>query len=380
MLMQFDRSTRTSKPLLATPSEEPLVVIAASDTWLVWLEYDRALATPYSNTLDADNHHSPERTWSLHYLSLLPKVQNTTGGSDKAVQANPNGSKNQPGDLQKAFTAQTDVPTALLLTQGIFDKSTAPGWITGPIQGTWMIGDTLLVAQIDQHGISHLKSYRLGETGKNVRGVEIAKADPGHVLTWPTANNTGTLLYWGEEWISARGMLRGNIWQRQEAEELTSTHGYVKSLVSHTQKLLLNDGLSFQPQVVDNTLFFMSTSEVRISSQEKIAPNGIPLPASMTDPSVTFTSRTDQRIYSAPADASLHGTIFMLPFEGPRVGTESMLGTVGQSTSFQAGSNYIVWKDNRGYRMYDVSRQSEVVMGDTLNNASLLVVSGNTTL
>lgn len=124
----------------------------------------------------------------------------------------------------------------------------------------------------------------------------------------------------------------------------------------------------------------MSTSEVRISSQDRMEPNGTPLPESVIDPSVTFTARTDQRVYPALADTSLHGTIFVLPFDGPDLDSETMLGTVGQSTSFQAGDSYIVWKDNRGYRMYDVNRQAEVITGDTLSNASLLVVSGNTTL
>ncbi|HET8846951.1 MAG TPA: RseA family anti-sigma factor [Ktedonobacteraceae bacterium] len=379
MLMQFNRNTKISKPLLAVGSNEPLVVIAASDTWLIWLEYDRAQSTPFSSMPEFDNHHSPERSWSLYYLSLLPPTQSTSG-SIPSTHVTPTGNDGQQDQAQQGQSVQVDVPTPVLLTRGVFDKNTAPGWVTGPLQGTWLMGDTLLVAQIDQKGTSYLKSYLLGETGKNARGVVIAKASGGHVLTWPTANNTGTSLYWGEEWVSESGVLHGNIWQRQESVESTGFHGYVKNMVSHTQKVLLNDGLSFQPQVVNDTLFFMSTSEVRISSQERMEPNGIPLPNSVIDPSVTFTARTDQRIYPALADASLHGTIFALPFDGPRVGNETILGTVGQSTSFQAGNSYIVWKDNRGYNMYDLNRQSEVAMGDTLADASLLVVSGTTTL
>ena len=57
-----------------------------------------------------------------------------------------------------------------------------------------------------------------------------------------------------------------------------------------------------------------------------------------------------------------------------------MLGTAGQSTSFQAGSSFVVWQDSTGYQMYDVQRQSDVITGDTLNGAELLVVNGNTTL
>ena len=57
-----------------------------------------------------------------------------------------------------------------------------------------------------------------------------------------------------------------------------------------------------------------------------------------------------------------------------------MLGTIGQSTGYQAGSTYVVWQDSNGYQMYDVDHLSDVVIGGTLNNAALLVVNGNTTL
>jgi hypothetical protein len=40
----------------------------------------------------------------------------------------------------------------------------------------------------------------------------------------------------------------------------------------------------------------------------------------------------------------------------------------------------VVWQDSDGYQMYDVGRQSDVVIGDTLNSAALLVVNDNTTL
>ena len=143
----------------------------------------------------------------------------------------------------------------------------------------------------------------------------------------------------------------------------------------------MNDGMSFQPQVVNDTLFYMSTSEVVVSNQgANQAPNGTPFPLGATDSSVGFTPRTNPNAYPAPFDASIHGTLFMLPLDGLNVGSESMLGTVGQSTGFQAGKTFVIWQDNAGYKMYDLSRQTQVLVGDTLNSASLLAVNANTTL
>jgi hypothetical protein len=39
----------------------------------------------------------------------------------------------------------------------------------------------------------------------------------------------------------------------------------------------------------------------------------------------------------------------------------------------------VIWQDTAGYQMYDVQRQANVTLGNTLNTASLLVVNGNTT-
>jgi hypothetical protein len=236
------------------------------------------------------------------------------------------------------------------------------------------------VTQIDKQGISHLESYQLGQSGKAIQAHALATAPKGHVLAWPTATSTGMQIYWADEWLSDDGVLQSNIWQQQTTEQSLRSHGQLEEVSTSTQQLFQGDGMSFQPQVVNNTLFFLSTSEIKVEGQNVVAPNGTPFPTSATDAKVQFTPRTDTEVYGAPPDASIHGTLLMLPLNGPSVGVESMLGTVGQSTGYQAGGTYVIWQDSTGYRMYDVERQSDVVIGDTLNSASLLMVNGSTTL
>lgn len=388
MVLQFDRSTQASKPLLSAPSTDPLIVLAVSNHWLVWLQYSSAQVISHGSVPGAsrDNmYYTPQRSWSLHYLSLWPQPQNTATSStsssstDKSTTVNQN--QGSPTTPQGTTTdLSVDVPDAVLLEQGVFDRYTAPDWVTTPVQGTWLDGDRLLVAQTDQHGISHLESYMLGQTGKAAKAQEIAKAPAGHVFAWPSTDSTGLQIYWADEWVSTDGVLHSNVWQQLTNEQIVSSHGLLHRVDKNTQQLYLKDGMSFQPQVVDDTLFLLSTSEIKISDQGMVTPNGIPLPASATDTSITSTPRTDTNVYMAPADASVHGTIFMIPLAGQDFGTQDTLGTVGQSTGLQAGNGYVIWQGNDGYQMYDVQRQSDVTLGTTLNGASMLAVNGNTTL
>lgn len=384
MLMQFDRNTQALKPLLDSPSSDPLIVLSVSHSWLVWLQYSAPQTAAHLHLPPSDYYTSP-RSWSLHYISLLPTAQNAGSSQDQpSTTSNPNGSKNTVGANQPLINDPelVDMPTVYLLDQDVFDSATAPAWVSSPIEGSWLIGDTdtLLVTQIDKKGASHLESYQLDQSGKQARAQNIASAPAGHVLAWPTATSTGMQIYWADEWMADDGGLQSNIWQRQITEQSLRSHGQLEEVNTFTQQELQSDGMSFQPQVVDNTLFFLSTSEIKVEGQSVISPNGTPFPTSATDTKVQFTPRTDTGVYGAPPDASVHGTLVMLPLDGPSIGIESMLGTVGQSTGYQAGSTYVVWQDTTGYQMYDVARQSDVVIGDTLNSASLLVVNGGTTL
>jgi hypothetical protein len=381
MLMQFDRSTQTSRALLAAPTPRPLIVLAVSNTWLVWLEYSEP--RPLTHGVVANNgargqRSFSQRPWSLHYLSLLPQ---TTAGT----QAQSTGQTTAGNDLtatsRGAAISQPepgDVPASMLLEQDTFDSQTAPAWVTTPVQGTWLIGDRLLLTRIDRSGRSHLESFLLGQTGKAAQVHVMVTAPSGHVLAWPTAISTGLQIYWADEWLAQDGTLHSNVWQQQTTELALNSHGHQAGIDHNSQRLYLGDGLSFQPQVVNDTLFFLSTSEIRVSGQGVVTPNGIPFPLNATNSSVIFTPRTDTGVYAAPADALVHGTIFLIPLDGS--GPEDTLGTVGQSTGLQAGSNFVIWQDSTGFQMYDIQRQSSVFLGNTLTGAALLAVNGSTAL
>lgn len=378
MLMQFDRNTQTSRALLAAPASRPLIVLAVSETWLVWLEYSEP--RPLTHGVSASNgtrdqRFSSQRPWSLHYLSLLPQ---TTAGTQAQPDAQQTGLSTTRRGVTIAQPEPGDVPIAMLLEQDIFDSQTAPAWVTTPVQGSWLIGDRLLLTRIDRSGHSHLESFLLGQTGKVAQAQEIASAPTGHVFAWPTASSTGLQIYWADEWLTRDGTLHSNVWQQQTTEQALNSHGHQAGVDQNSRHLYLGDGLSFQPQVVNDTLFFLSTSEIKISGQGVVTPNGIPFPLNATDSSVIFTPRTDTAVYTAPADALVHGTLFLIPLDGS--GPEDTLGTVGQSTGLQAGSNFVIWQDSTGFQMYDLQRQSNVFLGNTLNGAALLAVNGSTTL
>jgi hypothetical protein len=374
MLEQFDRTTQTSKPLLNASASDTLVVLAASSNWVVWLDYANPTPVTHGSWPSDGTRHAHLRDWSIYYLSLLPQQ-----GSDSSTSTS-GAPQTSPSDSQGQETVTTTLPAPTLLSHGTFDSDTAPSWVTTPIQGSWLTADTLLVAQIDQHGVSRLKSYLLGQTGKAAQAQVIAQAEPGHVLTWPTANSTGMDIYWADEWETNDGTLHSNIWQQLSSDETVRSQGHMVEQMNSTQSQLTTDGLSFQPQVVADNLFLLSTSEVTVSGQGAVKPNGIPLPVTATDPSVITTPRTDQDLYPAPVDASLHGSVFMIPLSGLNVGDETMLSAAGEATGLQTGSNYAIWQSASGYTMYDAQRHANVVVGDVLNNAGLLAVNGDTTI
>ena len=175
MLLQLNRATRVSTPLLAQPGNQPMIVLASTPQWVLWLQYDNPVAQPHKSLLP----------WSLRVLSL-------------------------------AQVAQATLPiTPTILLKGTFDRSTVPTWVYTPVQGTWLSQSVLFVAALDAKGISHLLQYQLNLAGKSAVS-EIARANAGHILTSPTANSNATEIYWADEWISDAGVLSSDILMQQE--------------------------------------------------------------------------------------------------------------------------------------------------------------------
>jgi len=118
-----------------------------------------------------------------------------------------------------------------------------------------------LAAIIDEKGTSHLQSYQL-DSAKEIRQIELANASNGHLLTSPTANSNGTAIYWADEYSSTvTGQLSSDIWT-QQIVDASPTHAGRWVAHQTTQRYAFRaDGNSFHPQLVNDTLFLLSTSQ-----------------------------------------------------------------------------------------------------------------------
>src|SRR5260370_6354358 len=96
-------------------------------------------------------------------------------------------------------------------------------------------------------------------------------------------------------------------------------------------------------------------------------------------PNTSAISRIDPAIYAAPLDASIRGTILMLPLDSAPTASPTVMNNAGLASSLQAGADFVLWQDDKSYVMYDVQSQSFVNVGDTLNRASFVAVSSHPT-
>jgi len=350
MLEQLDRRTKISTPLLSIANANPLIVLGSSNGSVVWLQFDGLKLKPQNN-LSKYGLHPYVIPWSLHYLTLEQQQQISLG-----------------------------IPTdSEVILKGTFDQDMAPNWVTTPVQGIWFLQNSLLVAMTDSNGISHLIRYQLNTVGKPLM-TEIATAAPGHILTSPTANSDGTQIYWSEEWLSSSDILNSNIWI-QQAVEAPPSHGLWAPHKVIVKQLFSTDGMSFRPQVVDNTLFMLRTSNQVNSPQGTPTTTGTgtatPTPAS--SPNTSAIPRTDTGIYAVPLDASARGTILMQPLNGDSTVSPTVISNTSAS-SLQAGSDFVLWQQDKSYKMYDVPVGFDVQVGNILDGATLLAVNGACTV
>nr|HET6904845.1 hypothetical protein [Ktedonobacteraceae bacterium] len=360
MLERLDRSTKISTPLLNTPSSIPLIVLGSNNGWLLWLQFDVPKPIAQGNT---SHHplHTLLHAWSVHYLRVGPPL-------DTAIP-----------------TSTTTSPVPMTLLSGTFDQDVVPDWVYTPIQGIWFMGNTLLVAMIDGNGISHLMRYQL-DTKNNAPITEIAKASPGHIFTSPTANTDGTQIFWSEEWRTDDNNLHSNIWTQQITEGPMPTRG---RLVEHpliTKELFLQDGMSFRPVVVDESLIFLSTAPTAnvtptaTNSTATVSPS--PIASATATPNTSNTSGiswADSSIYTAPLDNSIRGNILLLPLDGNPSALPAQLNNLGMASSLQVGTDFVLWQSDDGsYGMYDVPAKTAITVGTVLDGAQFLAINGNT--
>ena len=354
MLVQMGRSKQDSTPLLAKPAREPMIVLGSSPDWLVWLAYGTPQTKAY-HTASGTKGQTIITPWSLYYLSLTR--------------------------LQSSLASSSDFPTPQLLLKGSYNAATAPSWVHTPVQGIWFAQDTVLVAMLDANGNSHLLSYQLELAGKPVL-TTIATAASGHLLTSPTADSTGATIYWADEWISDSGYLSSDIWQQREFNTpgaLRPIHGrWSGSTPQVTQQQFFRaNGMSYHPQVADDTLFWISTAPPSTTEQATPVSSASPVVAT-PQTSASLIPRIDTAYYAPPLDASVRGQVYMQPVDGDILTPPLALTGVGQAYSLQIGADFALWQSDKGYEMYDVQVQGNVTVGSDLNDAALLAVNGST--
>ncbi len=387
-LEQFDEKQNINTALLAKASTQELIVLGSSPSWLVWLQIDLpklpnlpSQATSTNPPSPATNPTStiPTRAWSLHahYLGSIPPLATETALSDREI------------------------------TSKTFDPSTVPSWVNRPIQGISFIEDTLLVAIIDEKGTSHLQSYQLDPV-KEIRQTELANASNGHLLTSPTANSDGTAIYWADEYSSTvTGQLSSDVWTQQIVDASPTNAG---RWIAHqiTQKYAFRaDGNSFHPQIVNGTLFLLSTSQ----TDGHTTPNPISTPdATPSTLSATATAQARSTVTALPTVAptavylatlpqgatNLDPRIFAPQIDSMQTGRILSFTTSGVTealpqfdnsqivTAFQGGNGFLLWQETAGstFGMYDVVAKAPVQVGDNVfsPNTAFLAVNGDTAI
>lgn len=344
MLLQLNRASKQSTPLLAQPTDQPIIVLGSTPQWLVWVQFDKPIARPHNNVPNTDL-----LPWSLRILSLAQVAQ-----------------------------SPVSIPPTILLN-GEFDQSTVPTWVHTPIQGIWLAQSVLLVATIDSKGVSHLLEYQLDLSDKSAV-TEIAKTAPGNILTSPTANSDATTIYWADEWMTDSGILSSNILMRQETTSTDFTfysHGRWMRDTTQTiqQGVFRKDGMSFRPQIADGTLFWLNTATLS-NSILKGTPSANQTPLIATPQIIsTLIPRTEPGIYAPELDTQVPGQILAQPLDGltPPVS----LNNGGAAYALQVGTDFALWQNDKGYEMYDVTTQNDVTTGNTLNDAAFLAVNGD---
>ena len=348
MLEQFNTKTNTSIPLLSTESPSSLIALASSKDWLVWLELD-ALKPIGHTKIPHPGIQALSRTWRLNAQFIGTQPPSTPGFTD-----------------------------TLRIASGTFEQNMVPNWVHSPIQGIWLTQNTLLAAMIDEKGTAHLVRYQL-DPMHTLTSTAIATASGGHILTSPTSTQDDTRLYWAEEWLSSDDTIHSNIWLQQTTEAMRPLHGYWQPHTIITKQLFRTDEASFHPQIVNNTLFFLSTNSAANKAQ---ATPGLTATAAPTvgpsGTSTTVTSRVDPTIYVPQPDVAIRGTLLALPLDD---GSEQPLPLTSDELASgpQAGTRFLFWQSDKGYEMYDAVAKSPVTVGvgTVPDDASFLAVNGD---
>jgi len=348
MLSQVDRTTQVSTPILGNPYNQPMIVLASSPDWLVWVQYGVPKSESYRGVL-GKSLHTIVTPWSLYAYSL-PQLKASNG-----------------------------LALPELLAKGQFNPTTAPAWAYTPVQGVWLSRYTLLVASVDAKGNSTLMSYQMNLAGKPAV-TTIDMATLGHLLTSPTANSDATTIFWSDEWISNAGILSSDIVEQQEVVAPGAsmpTHGRWSGHIAIVQQQtpFRADGQSFSPQVADGTLLWLGTAPLTPASQGTTV-SGTPTIVTTPQTSSSIIPRTDTNFSASPLDASIEGQVMMQPLSDDGLTPPVSINSTGPAHALQVGSGFALWQNDKGYEMWDVPTQSDVSIGHVLDTAAFLAVNG----
>jgi hypothetical protein len=137
--------------------------------------------------------------------------------------------------------------------------------------------------------------------------------------------------------------------------------------------------VSFHPQIVDDTLFWISTAPQSTTVQGTPVSGGSPV-APTPQTSDNLVPRVDTAYYTPPLDASVRGVVQVQSLNDDiQTSAVPLAGSAG-AYSLQVGTDFALWQTDKGYEMYDVATQGNVTVGSNLNSAALLAVNGSTTV
>lgn len=344
MIEQVNGTTKdaTGIPLLKTSSQSQLFVLGASSQWVVWLQFD----APQNKIQHYASTSSFTRTWSLNALSLA-SLQDRQFGN------------------------------VVTLQHGTFDTTTVPTWVHTPIQGiSFTQQDTLLVASLNTKGNAQLVRYQLN-SNSGTTSTLIASTNNGHILTSPTATDDGMHIFWSEEWFTSDQQPHSTIWTQDTAQQTVRQHGaWHPSVMVDTHAYSSND-TSFHPQVINNTLFLLSTSDTAVATQGTPSATSTPTVQATAKPVSTapVTTRfTD--MYPSQIDEDIHGTVLAFPLDDPKA-QPTTLSNDSTAAALQGGTRFLLWQNSTGYQMYDAFAKSSVDVKDSTKGATFLAVNGD---
>ncbi len=384
----LDSSAKASVPLLSGPSSNPIFVLGSSQDWLFWLQLDKAAQTSTKNTTDTTTTSTTKTlagSWSLRALYI--GSQPTTGS-----------------DTQ---TTTPDATKALVLHQDTFKPAKSPSWVNTPVQGTWLYQDHLLVAYLDSKGTSHLVDYQFVQDTLSQTS-EIATTHKGHVITAPTASSNGNSIFWSEEWLNGQHNLQSNIWTQQVEVATPGQNGRWTNQTRTETYLFRADGTSFQPHVVDNTLFFLSaTTKLAVSAQPNATATSTPkktatatgtngtqanatatasataTPTTSNSPYLGGSTKIDPTVLTPQIDATVAGNLIAYTANGALQQQSPVNNAKAVVSDLQSGSQYVVWQNTSGnFEMYDVTSSSPVIIepSDIAKNSAFMSINGDTAI